>query len=181
MTRVSRIALRVALSIAIIAVATSSVSAEPTSRPTQRPTTKTPWAPRTDCTGIYGLPVKTRLRTVELAELMRDPASFAADRLEIRGVVQDVCRKKGCWLLLKSGKHVMRVRFVRYSFFVPTNSKGYGVTVYGRAKVTMIPERLARHYAEESGDPQKAKTIKGPQKTVVFTADWVSLYKLPKR
>lgn len=177
MSGTQRLPLVLAVLVALLGgLAAENANSQPTSRPTSRPA-RAPWAPRTDCSGVYGLPVKTKLLNISLADLMKEPGKYAGKRLEIQGVVQDVCRKKGCWMLVKSGKHVMRVRFAGYKFFVPTNSKGYKVSVYGLAKETVIPEKLARHYAEESGDPQKAKTIKGPQKTVVFTADWVVLSK----
>ena len=41
-----------------------------------------------------------------------------------RGRVADVCRRKGCWTILRDGDTQVRVRFKGYSFFVPTDSQG---------------------------------------------------------
>lgn len=147
-----------------------------TTKPTSQPARK-PWAPRSDCSGTYGQVTKTPFTNVKLSALLKNPTKYRAKLVRVQGVVKDVCRKKGCWLLLGDGKRVMRIRFKGYSFFVPVNSKGYRVSVYGFAKKTTISEKMAKHYAEESGDKAAVKRIKGPQKTVAFTADWVELSK----
>lgn len=163
------------ITLAIAMPAQLIASPKPTTRPSSRPSI--PWAPRADCTGIYGHKSNQKAPRVGLAALFKSPHAYKGKLIQVSGVVADVCRKKGCWLLLKSGKQVMRVRFKGYSFFVPTNSKGYKVTVTGYAAKTTIPEHIARHYAEESGDKSALKKIKGPQQTVSFMADWVSLRK----
>ena len=150
------------------------------SRPSSRPAAK-PWTPRKDCSGNYGAGLsKKKLPSVTLKALLKDTKKFEKKTIRVKGTIQDVCQKKGCWLLLTSDKKTMRVRFKDYKFFVPTNAKGYVVTLEGSAVATEISEKLAKHYAEESGDKEAAKKIKGPQKTVAFTATGIKLEK-PKK
>lgn len=139
-----------------------------------------PWSPRKDNTGFYGFKNKEKAQKVTLAKLMTDTDKYKGKFVEVKGKVRDVCRKKGCWLMLTDGKHLMRVRFKGYKFFVPTNSTGYGVIVRGYGRRATISARLAKHYAEESGDKAAAKKITGPQRVVAFTAHSVRLFKLKK-
>ena len=117
---------------------------------------------------------------MSLKALLKDTKKHEGKPIRVKGKIQDVCQKKGCWLLLTSDKKTMRVRFKDYKFFVPTNAKGYTVILEGQAKATEISEKLAKHYAEESGNKEAAKKIKGPQKTVAFTATGLRLEK-PKK
>ena len=156
-------------------------TAQAQSRPTSKPAAKKPWTPRKDCSGTYGAGLsKKKLQSVTLKKLLKNTKKFEDKTIRVKGTIQDVCQKKGCWLLLTSDKKTMRVRFKDYKFFVPTNAKGYVVTLEGQAKATEISEKMAKHYAEESGDKEAAKKIKGPQKTVAFTATGIRLEK-PKK
>lgn len=151
------------------------------SRPTSRPTEQ-PGAPRKDCTGSYGAGLKDKsARTVTLAALIKNPKAFEGKTIRVTAKIEDVCTKKGCWMVLVDGKNHMRVRFKDYKFFVPKNSAGYIATVEGTAKLTTISEEMAKHYAEESGDKEAAKAIKGPQTGVAFTATGVTMVKAPKK
>lgn len=168
------------LSAALLALSLTFAAQAQDSRPSSRPAQK-PWTPRKDCSGPYGAGLsKKKLPTPSLKELLKDTKKYEKKTIRVKGKIQDVCQKKGCWLLLTSDKKTMRVRFKDYKFFVPTNAKGYVVTLEGTAVATEISEKLAKHYAEESGDKEAAKKIKGPQKTVAFTATGIKLEK-PKK
>lgn len=164
----------------VVSVALCGSAQAQDSRPSSRPAAK-PWTPRKDCSGSYGAGLsKKKVTKVTLKALLKDTKKFEKKTIRVTGKIQDVCQKKGCWLLLTSNKKTMRVRFKDYKFFVPTNAKGYVVTLEGTAEATEISEKLAKHYAEESGDKEAAKKIKGPQKTVAFTATGIQLKK-PKK
>lgn len=77
-------------------------------------------------------------------------------------------------VLAEDGVEV-RVRFQDYSFFVPRDAKGREAIVQGTLSVKTISEEVARHYAEEGGDPEAAKKIHGPQKTLAFLATGVEI------
>ena len=139
-----------------------------------------PWSPREDCSGSYGAGLsKAKLPTLSLKDFARRHAEFEGKKLRVTAPIQSVCRKKGCWVLLAQDGVTMRIRFKDYKFFLPTNSKGYIATVEGVGKLTMIPEDVARHYAEDAGDLEGAKKIKGPQKGYAFMANGAALKKSP--
>tara|TARA_B100000609_G_scaffold199249_1_gene201500 strand:+ start:2238 stop:2804 length:567 start_codon:yes stop_codon:yes gene_type:complete len=158
--------------------------------PTSRPSGKVkkvvkkkyarPWSPREDCSGLYGTVDKKYAQKVTLSELMKNTDAYKGKFIEVSGVVKDVCRVKGCWMMLTDGTHLMRVRFKGYKFFVPKNSIGYGVTVRGYGRKSVLSARMARHYALDAGDKEAAKKIKGPQKVVAFTASSVWMFKIKK-
>jgi len=168
---------KLVIALALIICPVTLFAGEPESKPTSRPAAK-PWSPRADCSGSYGAGLsKGKVAEVTLAELVKNPKKYEGKAIRVKGSVKDVCSKKGCWLMLSDGKNAIRVRFKDYKFFVPTNAKGYEVVVEGLAKEGTISEKMAKHYAEESGDKEAAKKIKGPQKAVSFTATGVQLSK----
>lgn len=138
-----------------------------------------PWAPRKDCTGQYGSKPAGKTTTVTLAALFKAPKKYAGKMLKVKGKIVNVCRVKGCWMMLTDGKNKMRVRFKGYGFFMPTNSKGYGAVALGLAKSRTISVKMLRHYAMDAGKPELAKSITKPRVTVAFTASYVKLHKLP--
>lgn len=73
-------------------------------------------------------------------------------KLKVKGVVDDVCKQKGCWLTMKlPNGETMRITFKNYSFFMPKDIKGKEIVVDGVAKVDSISVADQRHYAEDSG------------------------------
>jgi hypothetical protein len=91
-----------------------------------------------------------------LAELARAPEQFADRDVLVRGKLRDVCQHKGCWTVLQDGDAEVRVRFLDYAFFIPTDSVGADALVQGRVEVVTLSVDEARHYASEGrgGDPE---------------------------
>ena len=50
----------------------------------------------------------------------------------VRGQVESVCSKKGCWMTLKSKHETVRVTFKDYGFFVPTSLQMTSVQIQGK-------------------------------------------------
>ncbi|WP_420315749.1 DUF4920 domain-containing protein [Ekhidna sp.] len=82
---------------------------------------------------------------------------------KVRGVVEEVCQKKGCWMTLKNEEGAnIRITFKDYGFFVPKDINGQEVIVEGVAKKEIIDEDVAKHYAEDGGkeyDPSMKNSI----------------------
>lgn len=100
--------------------------------------------------------------------------SLHGEPVYISGIINDVCQKKGCWLVISDGTSQMRVTFKDYGFFVPTDSQNRQVTIRGVVSVEEIEEDLAKHYAEESKgeDPDE---ISGPQRVTTMVATGVMI------
>ena len=111
----------------------------------------------------------TRLET-----LLDAPDAYAGKNVLVRGRLTDVCQKKGCWTILRDGESSVRVRFLDYAFFLPSDAVGREALVEGEVSVRVLSEKDARHYAEETagGSPEE---IHGPQREVGFVARGVRL------
>lgn len=84
---------------------------------------------------------------VLLSEVSEKEATF-----KIRGTVEEVCTKKGCWMTLKNNQGAnIRITFKDYGFFVPMDIAGKEVIVEGVAQKELLDEEVARHYAEDGG------------------------------
>lgn len=93
--------------------------------------------------------------------------------------INDVCKKKGCWMSLElpGGKESF-VKFKDYAFFVPLNAAGQDAVVSGKAFVSEISVAQLRHYAKDGGKSEEeiAKITK-PEVTYGFLADGVLISK----
>ncbi|RPD99657.1 DUF4920 domain-containing protein [Aureibaculum marinum] len=89
--------------------------------------------------------------------------------------INEVCKKKGCWMKLDLGndKESM-VRFTDYGFFMPLDSDNKEVIVDGRAYVTEISVEELQHYAKDAGkSEEEIAKITEPKITYAFEADGV--------
>ncbi len=97
-------------------------------------------------------------------------------QVTMRGMVSDVCSKKGCWMTLplSNGEELM-VRFKDYGFFVPTDASGEAI-VNGLAYVSETSLADLRHYAEDAGaSSAEIEAITEPKINYSFMADGVLL------
>jgi len=95
--------------------------------------------------------------------------------LKFSSTINEVCKKKGCWMKLDLGDNKeSMVRFKDYSFFVPLDADNKNVIVNGRAFVTKVPIEELRHYAKDSGkSEEEIAAITEPEFTYAFEADGV--------
>lgn len=92
------------------------------------------------------------------------------------GRVVDVCKKKGCWMMITDRQEKARVTFKDYGFFVPTKLRGKLVRLEGVLTMSELSEDDARHYAEDAGkSKQHIRRIKGPQREMSFEATSVTV------
>ena len=97
-------------------------------------------------------------------------------QVTMRGMVSDVCSKKGCWMTipLSNGEDLM-VRFKDYDFFVPVDASGE-VIINGKAYISETSVADLRHYAEDAGaSSAEIEAILEPKITYSFMADGVLL------
>ena len=100
-----------------------------------------------------------------------------AENISVKGIVTDVCPKKGCWVTVKTedGSSFF-VKMKDYAFFVPTALKGKNVVLEGTAekKITSVDE--LKHYAK---DAKKSKAeidaINKPKEEIRFMADGIKV------
>lgn len=146
----------------------------PTSRPTSRPAARAELPALGAPAGRFGAAV-TLTEATPLERVVAEPQAFAGRPVRIDGRISDVCRKKGCWMVITDGEREVRVRFKDYGFFVPRDASDRQVIVEGLVKAEEISEEVARHYAEEGGHPERAAEIHGPQQVVSLIATGVEI------
>jgi Domain of unknown function (DUF4920) len=96
----------------------------------------------------------TSKRYIAYSDMMGELNSTDTLNITVRATVADVCKMKGCWMVLdddaSTGADVM-VRFKDYGFFVPKDIDGKEVIVEGKAYSTVVGVDELRHYAEDAG------------------------------
>lgn len=110
-------------------------------------------------------------------------ASYESSQLEdtvrttLRGTVNAVCQKKGCWMTIAAGKDTeMMVKFKDYGFFVPLDISGREVVMHGKAYYQVTPVDELRHYAEDAGkSAEEVAGITEDKRELHFLADGVKL------
>ena len=143
-------------------------------KPSSQPTKPSPLPALGHPAGVYGQGVEMQ-KQVHLADAAKKINQFHGAPIRVEGNLDDVCRKKGCWMVLRDGEATVRVKFKDYGFFVPRDASDRYALVEGVITETEISEELAKHYAEGGGNPEEAKNIKGPQKVLSFTATGVEI------
>lgn len=92
--------------------------------------------------------------------------------VKVKGIIADVCPKKGCWVKVPVGQDTTFVRFKDYGFFLPKNGKGKEVILEGKAFKSVTPVDELKHYAMDAGKSQEEiDAITKEEVTLKFTAD----------
>lgn len=95
--------------------------------------------------------------------------------ITVEGEILEVCKVKGCWMVLKddSGREVF-VRFRDYAFFVPRNAADHRAVLLGDARVVDVSVEQLQHFAEDAGrTPAEIAAITAPEQRLEFMADVV--------
>ena len=94
--------------------------------------------------------------------------------VQVKGTVDAVCQKRGCWMVLKDGDVTARVFTHAGNFFLPIGTnRGRAAVVEGELEARTVSEGFAKHLEEDrGGDPAK---VQGDQKELVIQATSVRL------
>ena len=78
---------------------------------------------------LEGFGKKVQLKQmISLEKAINDFKNIESREIVIKGVVKDVCVKKGCWMTLNNDNESVRVTFKDYGFFVPASLKSKNIT-----------------------------------------------------
>ena len=99
------------------------------------------------------------------------------DNVAVKGEVLDVCKKRGCWITIKTENgSSFFVKMKDYAFFVPVALKGKNVILEGTAEKEITSVDELRHYAK---DAKKSKTeieaITFPKEEIHFLASGIKV------
>ncbi len=127
-------------------------------------------------TAVYGDSIVDN-NVIQLAALTTAMKGEEKKDLKIRGKVEEVCKKKGCWMMMKlSNGEEMRITFKDYKFFVPQDLVGKEVILDGYAYLDTTSVKQLQHYAKDGGksDAEIALIVK-PKTEFAFEAKGVAV------
>lgn len=101
----------------------------------------------------YGQPLDTlppALR-VDLRTILAAPSEYHGKQVQVAGVVERACSRRGCWMELSpaQGEPGCRVTFKDYGFLIPTDSAGKRARLRGTVGVTEVVAEAVAHYESE--------------------------------
>jgi hypothetical protein len=106
-------------------------------------------AARTPPADVYGGAPTLGTSPLTLERALSD--SNVGRTLAVKARVAEVCRMKGCWMVLTDGERSARVTFRDYSFFVPKDLAGKTVIAEGTLTRRLLSADEAEHLDKESG------------------------------
>jgi len=124
---------------------------------------------------VFGAGVAADKQAVPVDRAVASIDDLNGKTICIEGVVDSVCKKKGCWVNVAGEREKVFVRFKDYGFFLPLDCEGRVAVLEGVINQKEMPVEEARHYAEDAGDLEKAAKIDKPQMVVQFLASGVRL------
>lgn len=95
---------------------------------------------------------------------------------KIYGTVDEVCKKKGCWMTMDLGNgQKMRISY-DYKFLMPLNCDGLPIVINGTAYVDTVSVADQKHYLEDAGaSKEEIDAITEPEISYSFLATGVIL------
>ncbi len=132
----------------------------------------------------FGQPMRADTQTVSVAQVLESPEQYDGRFVRVRGTVDSVCPKKGCWLRVgeSAGGETLFVKFtcpVGDDRLIPMDAVGHQVEVEGELAMTEISEATRRHEAEDAGkSPQEVEAIVGPARELRFDSPAARVYGL---
>ncbi|MCO4794770.1 MAG: DUF4920 domain-containing protein [Bacteriovoracaceae bacterium] len=92
------------------------------------------------------------------------------DSVVVSAKVGTVCKKKGCWMILKSKTGDIRVTFKDYKFFVPVSLVGKDILVQGKMIEKKMTLAETKHFVEDEGGDASKVTKPRSEYRIVATA-----------
>jgi hypothetical protein len=122
----------------------------------------------------YGAAVNTT-NAVDIAQLPTILEGQDSADVKVKGVVVDVCPKKGCWMSLQlPDSSTVFVKMKDYDFFVPLAAIGKTVVIDAKAFTKMTSVKELQHYAEDAKkSKEEIEAITEPKKEIRLLANGI--------
>jgi len=111
-------------------------------------------------------------KATKISAILDDPASYIGKRVQVKGMVLEVCAKRGCWIYISSDRpyEKIQIKVTDGEIVFPMSASGKSATVEGIVDELIFSkdELIAwkRHQAEERGESFDPSTVKGNGKIV---------------
>mgnify|MGYP001436389519 CR=1 FL=1 len=113
---------------------------------------------------------------VEIEKILQTEARFRGKQVVVKGIVDKLCVKKGCWLNLGKSGQVVRVTFKNYGIFVPSSFMGKSVALQGIFNVKEESVERRKHLLEDEGRPRaEIDSITKPKKVFSIVASGIRI------
>jgi hypothetical protein len=97
-----------------------------------------------------GLPLSKKA-ALSVADAIKNEESIKDGYVKVHGTIKSVCKKKGCWFVIKDMKSQQKIRITSlgYKFFVPKDCEGYQATVEGQFESKTMSVAEGQHIADD--------------------------------
>jgi len=123
-----------------------------------------------------GAPVGASTK-VSITAALNAPATYAAKRVVIEGVVVRSCKMEGCWAELADnvGGTSVRVNMKDHAFFIPLQSAGAMARAEGMFVVKVLSKAQVDHMTKDDGATFDKRNSDGSVTEVSFEANGIEL------
>ncbi len=95
------------------------------------------------------------------------------EKVRVSGIVESVCQKAGCWMILKDGDVKARIFTKQDNFFLPKDIAGKKAEAEGTLRARTLTKKFAKHLEQDKGgDPSK---VTSGSREFLMTATAVAL------
>lgn len=112
---------------------------------------------------IFGEPVKMDL-VQPLETLMAKPEEFVGKEMTIKGKIEKVCKKRGCWADFVAGDKKLRVKVADGEIEIPLHTIGQDAYATGILHSQKLSKEQTvaylKHMADDAGEEFDPKTVK---------------------
>ena len=97
--------------------------------------------------------------TTPLSDILANPEPYVGQKVQLEGMIVEVCQKRGCWIYLSGNKafEKIRVKVTDGEIVFPLEARGKQARVEGILQKFVLSREqvIAReqHFAEEQGRP----------------------------
>jgi hypothetical protein len=97
-----------------------------------------------------GLPLSKKA-ALSVSEAIKNEDQIKDGYVKVHGTIKSVCKKKGCWFVIKDTKSQQKIRITSlgYKFFVPKDCEGYSATVEGQFESKTMSVAEGQHMADD--------------------------------
>ena len=127
-----------------------------------------------------GLPLSKKT-SFSVADAIKNEEKLKDGYVKVHGTIKSVCKKKGCWFVIKDQKssEVIRITSLGYKFFVPKDCEGYQATVEGQFESKTMSVAEGQHIEDDKAHAtgKKAKKVTKAKKEYRIASVGVELKK----
>lgn len=103
--------------------------------------------------------------SVTVQQVLADPSRYLAKPFTVKGSIEAVCQKKGCWMQFSTAKDMptFRIKVKDGDMVFPISAKGKTAYAYGELKAKPMTleqtKTYLKHRAHEQGEPFDAAQV----------------------